>query len=230
MTGARPWLPVLLALSANSPYWQGLDTGYASYRLQVWQRWPTCGMPPALADRAAYDALVRDLEAIGAIEDASYLYWYARPSQQFPTVEFRAADVCLGVDEAVAIAALSRALAWTAAAEAQAGRSWHGEAPATLDAAMWRASRYGLGSSLVSPSARARRPAAMVVAEFLDHVGTGLEVHGDAGEVGELVATILARGNGADRQRDAIASRHSGRDALDRILEETAPLSRLPSG
>jgi carboxylate-amine ligase len=183
-------------------------------------------MPPALADRAAFNALVRDLQAIGAIEDASYLYWYARPSGRFPTVEFRAGDVCLSVDEAVALAGLVRGLAWTAATEVQAGRSWNGEAPATLEAAMWRASRYGLDASLVSPSAWAQRPAAAVVAEFLDHVGTGLEVHGDADEVGDLVAAILARGNGAARQREAFASRHSGRDVVDRVLEETAPLSR----
>jgi carboxylate-amine ligase len=226
IAGTRPWLPVLLALSANSPYWQGLDTGYASYRLQVWQRWPTCGMPPALADRAEFDALIRDLQAIGAIEDASYLYWYARPSRKFPTLEFRAGDVCLSVDEAVALAGLVRALAWTAAAEVQAGRSWRGEPAATLDAAMWRASRYGLSASLVSPAALARRPAAAVVAEFLDHVGTGLEVHGDAEEVGDLVAAILSRGNGATRQREAFARRRSGRDVVDRVLEETAPLSR----
>jgi len=223
MTRTRPWLPVLLALSANSPFWQGLETGYASYRLQVWQRWPTCGMPPPMTTRAEFDALVGDLETINAIEDATFLYWYVRPSSRFPTLEFRAGDVCLSIDEAVAMAGLVRALAWTSAAEAQAGMPMQTTSREVLDAAMWRASRHGLNGSLVSSLGAGIRPAAAVVAELLDHVRIGLEVHGDLAEVSDLVAGILARGNGADRQRDAFARRGAGIDVVTRILEETSP-------
>ncbi len=219
MTRSRPWLPVLLALSANSPFWQGLD----SYRLQVWQRWPTCGMPPAMSTRAEFNELVHDLEAIHAIEDATFLYWYVRPSERFPTLEFRAGDVCLSLDEAVAMAGLVRALAWTSAAEAQAGLPLQPASREVLDAAMWRASRHGLDGTLVSPTGQAVRPAANVVAEFLDHVRIGLEAHGDLDEVTELVAGILARGNGASRQRTAFARRGAGIDVVTRILEETSP-------
>ena len=142
MNRVRPWLPALLALSANSPYWQGLDTGFASYRLQVWQRWPTSGMPPELADRQEYDELVDDSTTVDAIEDATFLYWYVRPSARYPTLEFRVCDVCLDVDDAVALAGLVRALAWTCAVQhSRAGprptcgpRSWNpacGAPPAT---------------------------------------------------------------------------------------------------
>ncbi len=223
MTRARPWLPVLLALSANSPFWQGLDTGYASYRLQVWQRWPTCGMPPLMTSRAEFDALVDELESINAIEDATFLYWYARPSSRFPTLEFRAGDVCLSIDEAVAMAGLVRALAWTSAAEVHAGLPMQTAPREVLDAAMWRASRHGLDDSLVSHLGTEIRPAAVVVAEFLDHVRDGLEVHGDLDEVTDLVTGILARGNGATRQRAAFARRGSEIDVVTRILEETSP-------
>ena len=223
MTRSRPWLPVLLALSANSPYWQGLDTGYASYRLQVWQRWPTCGMPPAMTCRTEFDHLVEQLQAINAIEDPTFLYWYARPSSRYPTLEFRAGDVCLSIDEAVAMAGLVRALAWTSAAEARGSVPLRSPRREVLDAAMWRASRHGLDSTLVSPTGCGVRPAAEVVAELLDHVHDGLEAHGDREEVTDLVAGTMARGNGASRQRTAFARRGSGLDVVNRILEETSP-------
>ena len=216
MTRTRPWLPVLLALSANSPFWQGVDTGYASYRFQVWQRWPTCGMPPPLTTRAELDELVQQLEAIDAVEDSTFLYWYVRPSARFPTLEFRPGDVCLTIDDTVALAGLVRALAWTALGATDAPQP----TAAVLDAAMWRASRYGLGGSLVSPTGLRLRPAAEVVGELLEHVRGGLEAHGDADEVGQLVAAIMARGNGARVQREAAGS---GADVVARLLEETSP-------
>jgi carboxylate-amine ligase len=224
MTRVRPWLPVLLALSANSPFWQGLDTGYASYRFQVWQRWPTCGMPPALTSHADFEALVRQLQAVGAIEDATFLYWYVRPSSRFPTLEFRPGDVCAQVDDAVALAGLVRALAWTAVAEVRAGRNGPECRQEIMDAAMWRASRFGLDETLVSPLGTTVRPAAEVVAELLEHVGDGLMAHGDRDEVGALVAAILDRGNGAQAQRAAFARDCSGRDVITHILDETSPI------
>src|ERR1700738_3546636 len=91
----RGCLPALLALSANSPFWQGVDTGYASYRTQIWQRWPTAGMPPELESRAEFDLVLAEMVATGVISDGTYLYWYVRPSARFDTLEFRVADVCL---------------------------------------------------------------------------------------------------------------------------------------
>jgi carboxylate-amine ligase len=214
MNRARPWLPVLLALAANSPFWQGTDSGYDSYRLQVWQRWPTSGMPPALNSAEDFDVLVEELQAIEALEDATFVYWYIRPSVRFPTLEFRACDVCPTVDDAVVVAGLIRAMAWTAATEEVDGRPFDDPKQELLEAAMWRAARYGLGGTLVSPSAGAPRPAAEVVAELLDHLRPGLEAHGDWSEISDAVDGILRRGNGARRQRAAFARRQDPHDVV----------------
>ena len=117
----RPWLPVLIALSANSPYWQGGDTGYASWRTVVFGRWPVSGPPPFTADAAGYDHRVRDLLATGVIPDRRQLYWHARLSEDYPTLEVRAADVQLDLDTAVTLAGVTRALVVTGLREARRG-------------------------------------------------------------------------------------------------------------
>jgi carboxylate-amine ligase len=214
MNRARPWLPVLLALAANSPYWQRMDSGYDSYRLQVWQRWPTSGMPPRLGSADDFDILVKELQALEAIEDATFVYWYIRPSVRYPTLEFRACDVCATVDDAVVVAGLTRALAWICAREEVDGRPGDDRKQEVLEAAMWRAARYGLDSTLVSPGASAPRPAPEVVAELLDHLRPGLEAHGDWEAVGEGVARIVSSGNGAHRQRAVFATRRDLHDVV----------------
>ena len=206
MSRVRPWLPVLLALSANSPFWSGTDTGYDSYRLEVWERWPTAGVPPDLADRAAYDEVVDELRTGGAIEDATHLYWYLRPSDRWPTLEFRAMDVAVDIDTAVAVAGLARALVRTEIDAAERGRAALDATPELVGAALWRAARYGLHEQLVSPNAAEPRPATAVVAELLDVVGDALDEAGDRAEVTKLVTGILDRGNGASRQRSAVAA------------------------
>jgi glutamate---cysteine ligase / carboxylate-amine ligase len=198
---APAWLPALLALSANSPYWHGVDTGFDSYRTEVWERWPTAGMPPQLASRLEYDDLVAELQMIGAIEDATHLYWYVRPSQRWPTVEFRPCDVCTDVEDAVLVAALTRALTWTCRRDAAEGRIDLSRGRDSSEAAMWRAARYGLAGSLVDPRVDRLEPASSVVAQLVDHVHDGLEVHGDTEFVRERVAEVLGRGNGATLQR-----------------------------
>lgn len=220
MTRVRPWLPVLLALSANSPFWSGTDTGYDSYRLEVWERWPTAGVPPDLADRAEYDEAVDELRIAGAIEDATHLYWYLRPSDRWPTLEFRAMDVALDVDTAVAVAGLARALVRTEIVAAERGVADLDASPEMVGAALWRAARYGLGEQLVSPNAGEPQPAATVVAELLDAVGDALDEAGDRTEVTTLVAGILERGNGASRQRSAVGAA--------RDLEAVVAMARGP--
>lgn len=112
----RPWLPVLLAISSNSPFWQGADTGYASYRSVLWNQWPSAGPTEIFGSVAEYDQQVRQLIATGAALDEGMVYFSARLSAHFPTVEIRVADVCTDVDDAVLIAALCRALVETSVA------------------------------------------------------------------------------------------------------------------
>ena len=109
----RPWNAVLLALSGNSPSWQGSATGYASYRSQVWGRWPTAGPTAPFGDAAGYRAVIEDLLRTGAILDEGMVYFDARLSSRYPTVEVRVADVCLDADDAALQAALVRGLAET---------------------------------------------------------------------------------------------------------------------
>jgi carboxylate-amine ligase len=105
-----PYLPIFLALSASSPYWRGIDSGYASYRCMVWQRWPTAGPPGPMHNAADYDAMVADLVASGTISDPGMVYFDIRPSAHLPTVELRICDACPMVDDVVLIAGLFRAL------------------------------------------------------------------------------------------------------------------------
>jgi carboxylate-amine ligase len=133
----RVWLPVLTALSANSPFWLGADSGYASYRSQAWGRWPSAGATELFGDAAAYRRLVGDVLATGTVLDDGMLYFDARLSASWPTVEVRVADVCLRAEDAVTLAGLTRALVETAARDAADGR------PAPGCAASCCASRPG---------------------------------------------------------------------------------------
>lgn len=218
---ARVWLSPLLALTANSPFWMGVDTGYASYRTQIWRQWPLTGMPEPFASRADYDDLIDRLVAAGAVQDASFVYWDVRPSVRYDTLEFRIADSCLTVDEAVMLAGLVRGLACTAAAEVVGGVPLTPVRGELVVAAKWRAARYGLQETLVDVEAARSRPAAEVVGSLLDHVRPALEELGDWDEVSALVEQTLARGNGASRQRAALARTQSLGHVVRFLVEET---------
>jgi carboxylate-amine ligase len=115
-------LPVLLALAASSPFWNGQDTGYASIRTIIWQRWPTAGATGPLRSAAEYDRLVADLINTGVIADAKMAYFDVRPSSHAPTLELRVCDACPVVDDAILVAGLFRALVAAAEHEIEAGR------------------------------------------------------------------------------------------------------------
>lgn len=201
----RAWNPVLLALSVNSPFWQGEDTGYQSFRSQIFGRWPTAGPTPPFGDPETYHATVRDLLGSGTIVDVGMVYFDARLSARYPTVEVRVPDVCLDPTDGVLLAALVRALADTAADAPDA------PAPRTelVRVATWRASRSGLSDELLSPGTGRPAPAAAVLAELVDHVRPALDRSGDLAWVRDQVADLTRRGTGADRQR---AWRRSGAD------------------
>ncbi|MFP5317164.1 MAG: glutamate--cysteine ligase [Acidimicrobiia bacterium] len=203
---SRPWLATLLALTANSPFWMGVDSRYASYRTQIWAQWPLTGMPETLGDRAGYERLVEALVRAEAMPDPSFLYWDVRPSVRYPTIEFRVADACLTVDDAVLLAGLVRGVARTAAAEALRGDPHTPVRAELLRAAKWRAARYGLEGTLVDLRAGTAVPAAQAVRALVDHVREALEEAGDSEEVEQLLAATVARGNGATRQRAAFAA------------------------
>jgi carboxylate-amine ligase len=197
----RVWLPVLTALTSNSPFWLGRDSGYASFRSQSWNRWPSSGPTELFTDAADYARVVADLVATRTIVDTGMVYFDARLSEQWPTVEVRIADVALHVEDAVTHAGLVRGLVETAA------REWRDGIPApdvrseVVRVSGWRAARWGIGGDLVSPATGRPAPATDVVAALLDHVRPALADAGADQRVSAGVATILDRGTGADQQR-----------------------------
>jgi carboxylate-amine ligase len=222
MNRARPWLAPILALSANSPFWMGLDTGYASYRTELFGRFPMAGLPMDLASRAEYDDLVGALVSTHSIIDASRIYWDVRPSMHFDTLEFRVADVCQSVDEAVVIAGLCRGVALACHDAPALDAPDRQIRPELLRASKWRAARFGLEGDLIDPWARLAVPAHQMVEALLTFTRPALESLGDWDEVSTLVREILGRGNGATRQRRAYQAAGRFEDVVDLILEETA--------
>ncbi len=197
--GVRRWLAVLLAMSANSPFWSGFDTGYASYRTIAWGRWPTAGPTPPFGAPAEYDRRVAEAVATGAAVDAGMIYFDVRLSAKYPTVEFRIADAGQQVADSVLLAALCRAAVETAvttgAGDAQ------GLPHDRLRAAAWRAARFGLGDQLVAVDDATLRPAPAIIDRMLDELGPALARSGDDALVRRLVDGLLRRGTGADMQR-----------------------------
>lgn len=216
-------LPVLLALSVNSPYWQGHDTRYGSYRSQIQVRWPTGGPTPLFGSAAAYDDHCARLLATGVADDRGMLYFDARRSHRYPTVEVRVADACLGPDETTMMAALVRALVDTAALEWRSGRAAPDVDAAVIRLAMWQAGRYGLSGDLLDPREFVPVSAGAVVERFLEHVGPALDANGDLARATRGVRRILSGGTGAERQRARVERTGSFRDAVLALAELSCP-------
>jgi glutamate---cysteine ligase / carboxylate-amine ligase len=204
----RRWTPALLAITANSPYWKGHDTGYASFRSQVMERWPTAGLTQTFGSGEAYRRMVQGIVAAEVIQDESMIYFVSRLSRAYPTVEIRIGDVCLRRSDTVLFGALVRALAETEI------RAWN-EDPAPdqgrielYRAAIWQAARQGVDGSLPHPSSGEPVPAQEVVGALLEHVKPVLREYGELDAVLEWTRTLLSRGTGARAQR--IAHRRGG--------------------
>ncbi|KJY30128.1 carboxylate--amine ligase [Streptomyces sp. NRRL S-444] len=210
----RPWLPVLTAMSANSPFWQGEDSKYASYRSRVWNRLPSAGPVDVFGSADRYHEQVRAMLGTGVLQDEGMIYFDARLSASYPTVEVRVADVCLEASTPVLLAALVRALVETAA------RAWRdGEPPARIGTnllrlaafrlAAWRAGRSGLDGPLLHPETMKETPAAEAVRVLYAHVREALLEHGDEERVQAGIAGLLERGNGARIQRELLRTQGS---------------------
>ena len=201
----RVWLPVLTALTANSPFWLGQDSGYASYRSQAWGRWPSAGPNGPFGSAAAYHRLLADVLATETVLDEGMVYFDARLSATWPTVEIRVADVALDVADAVLLAGLVRGLVETAARQWRAGEPAPDVPAEVLRLAGWRAGRSGLGGDLVDPRTGRPAPAADVLRALVERVRPALADAGDEQLVTEGVADVLRRGSGAVLQRSVYA-------------------------
>ncbi|MFE3857118.1 glutamate--cysteine ligase [Streptomyces griseorubiginosus] len=201
MCAISPWLPALLALSASSPFWQGTDTGYASWRTLLWQRWPTAGPVGCFRSAADYDAAVRDLVRTGVISDPGMIYYDVRPSAHLRTLELRICDACPRVETVVLVAGLFRALVSEALELRAAGAASCDGRHEWLRGASWRAARSGLEGALVDPRTHQEAPAADVVRGLLARLRPALEAHGDWETVRDLTEAALAEGSAAERMR-----------------------------
>lgn len=216
----RPHLPVLLTLTANSPYWDGRDTGYASWRTMTWPRWPVAGPPPRFDSAAHYDQVVDTLQEAGALVDRGTVFWDVRPSAQHPTLEVRVADAALTAEEAVWYAVVVRALVTHLSAVAGRGEPAPDVPEQLLRAAYWRAARDGLDGDGLDLATARLRPAGELARDLVALVEPQLLANGEYEYVTAGLDRLLDGGSGARRQR-AAAQRGGPAAVVDYVAEQT---------
>lgn len=226
MNHARPYLPVLAALTASSPFHAGSDTGYASVRLARLALWPQGGLPPYLSSAHDYRQQLDTLAATGLIDEPTELLWELRPSARYPTLEFRIADTCPDIDDVVLYAGLVRSLVRTLARRAADGVPAPAVPDAVLAAARWRAARYGLADRLWSAARQALVPAVQVVDGLWHDLEPDLSRHGEAGLLDGLLRQLLQRGTSATRQRRVFGETGS----LLEVVRDGVNLTRQTGG
>ncbi|PIE06939.1 MAG: carboxylate-amine ligase [Rhodobacterales bacterium] len=198
------FLPHLLALSASSPFWQGEDTGLASYRLTIFDNLPRTGLPPQFTSWSAYERTVEAIVGLGLIEDSSKIWWDLRPSARFPTLEARICDVSPRIDTTLTLAALIQSLTrflWRLKSQ---NRRWRIYDNFLLEENRWHAMRYGINNGLIDLGQRALVPFSDLVEELIDLLHEDAEALGCVAEV-EGARQIIRDGNSADRQRRVYA-------------------------
>ena len=232
LNAARPWMPLLTAMSANSPLWRGHDTGYDSWRTVLLRRWTTAGCPPSVVDAADYDRRIHRLLGIGGTKDLALIAWDVRLSEHLPTIEFRMGDAQLDADSTLLIAALCRALvshmlarpeATVAAATASA------EVPSELlSAALVHSAHFGMRAEVFDPISGGLAPAGDVLRRFVQMVAGELQEEGDLEAVESSVRRLIRTGTGAERQRAAFAI--DGMAGVRRLLDATIVANHGRSG
>ena len=220
MNRLTPWLPVLLALSASSPFWQGQDTGLASWRVSVFDGMPRTGLPPRFRDWDDYAAATGALVDLGVMEDTSRIWWDLRPSHAFPTIEARLCDVSPRMEDTLTLASIVQGLA---------GMIMRGlDADATLPDPLimqenrWRAQRHGVAGGLIAGQPPAMVPMARIVDEMLDLIAPDIDALGGTLQA-RRARDIVRDGSSAARQRalwqKAREDGASDRDALAHVVQ-----------
>ena len=220
MDRARPYLPVLLAMTGSSPFHGGIDTGYESYRTVWWSRWPVTGIPEHFGSGDRYLEVVEGMVVSGVVADASNLYWDVRPSWHLPTLEFRLADVCTDIDAAVLHAALVRSLVRVLAERAARGVECPQPRAELLRAARWRAARHGLSGQLFDPLLGALVDARTAVQRLVAELDGDLRAHGEWDEVCALLQQLFDRGTSAARQRCVWLRTGDTRAVAEQVVRE----------
>jgi carboxylate-amine ligase len=221
MRVARYFVPHVLCLSTSSPFWIGHDTGLKSYRSTVFSNFPRTGIPPSFNSRADFDNFVGLLVKTNCIPDGTKIWWDVRPNHKYPTLEFRACDVCTRVDEAVCVAAIFQAICyklWKMRRDNITFRIYQTE---LINENKWRAVRYGLAGKLLDLGKQEEKPARELIRELIEwFLGDVIDELGSRMEV-EYAYAILDGGSSADRQLATYARTGEMKDVVDQLIRET---------
>jgi carboxylate-amine ligase len=220
MNQARYFIPHLLALSTSSPFWHGYNTGLKSYRSVVFEMLPRTGIPHAFTSWSEYESYVRTLENVGSFgkrDPVAKIWWDIRPHPVFDTLEFRIADICTKVDEAVCIAALFQAICAKLVKLRRNNMAWRQYRHMHITENKWRAVRYGIRGEMIDFGIEESVPYHFLMEELLEIVDDVLDDLGSREEV-EYLRTILREGNSADRQI-AVYNQHGGDDNRQEALK-----------
>jgi carboxylate-amine ligase len=221
MNVVRYFLPHLLCLFASSPFWIGRNTGLKSYRSVVFRNFPRTGIPRPMRSWAEFEELLDTLVATGSIPDGSKIYWDVRPHHMYPTLEFRFADVCTRVREAVCLAAILQAIILKLYRLRRDNLTFRVYPSELIEENKWRAVRYGLDGQLIDFGRELELPARELIRELLEwFIGDVVDELGSRTEV-EHAYRILDEGSSADRQIKAWQAAESFRDVVDHLVAET---------
>ncbi|MCB1339256.1 MAG: carboxylate-amine ligase [Maritimibacter sp.] len=215
------FLPHLLAMSASSPFWQGEDTGLASYRLTIFDNLPRTGLPPQFGSWSEYERTVDAVVGLGLIEDSSKIWWDLRPSARFPTLEARICDVSPRIETTLALAAIIQSLTrflWRLKAQ---NRRWRIYDNFLLAENRWHAMRYGISNGMIDLGRRKIVPFGELLEELIEIIAEDAEALGCLTEV-QAARDIVAHGTSSDRQRrvfqDAIEAELPVEEALREVV------------
>ena len=220
MNHARYFLPHILALSTNSPFWLGMNTGLKSYRCKVFDKFPRTNIPDYFPSWGEYENFIKLLVKTNCIDNAKKIWWDIRPHPFFNTIEFRVCDIPMRADESIALAALIQATVVKLHKLFSANQGFRLYRRALIMENKWRASRYGLEGKLIDFGKQTEVPARDLVLEYLDFVDDVVDELDSREEI-EYIHNILETGSGADRQLRVFAETGDLKKVVDYIIEET---------
>lgn len=220
MNAARYFLPHIFALSTNSPFWLGRNTGFKSYRVKVFDRFPRTGIPDYFNSIAEYDNYINLLIKTNCIDNGKKIWWDIRMHPYFSTLEFRICDIPLRADETVALAALMQCIVAKLYKLLSKNLGFRLYRRALIAENKWRASRYGLSGKLIDFGKRAEVPAVDLIHELLEFVDDVVDEL-DCREELQYIYKILEMGSGADRQLAVWNQSYDTKNVVDFIIEET---------
>jgi glutamate---cysteine ligase / carboxylate-amine ligase len=228
MNAARYFVPHILALSTNSPFWLGMDTGLKSYRCKVFDKFPRTNIPDYFPSWGEYESFVNLLIQTKCIDNAKRIWWDIRPHPYFPTLEFRICDIPMRVDETIAIAALIQATVAKLYRLHESNQGFRLYRRALIMENKWRALRYGLDGKLVDFGKRTEVPLRDLMVEYLAFVDDVVDELGSRKEL-DYIYQIMDQGSGADRQLKVFKETGDLKKVVDYIIEETETGVPLPS-